>query len=173
MAKYYNTISSRQFTKTLNQFLYLSRAKENLETWMPILFEKLNESKRFWGTFTGYVFENAKYNLCRKLQYLSKKIFTWVASAKLPKKFYFEFSDALNFPYFWNKNARARSCLWNIATFQRNIVYMVSSFVVFFFIRCCWMFNILVDMIKFLQEKILKAISFYWFHNDAWEKITH
>ena len=31
MLKYYITVSNRQFTKTLNQFFDLSRAKENLE----------------------------------------------------------------------------------------------------------------------------------------------
>ena len=36
MLKYYITISLRQFTKTLNQFFYLSRANKNLEIYMPV-----------------------------------------------------------------------------------------------------------------------------------------
>ena len=30
--------------------------------------------------------------------------------------------------------------------------------------------NILQEIIKILQEKMLKAINLYWFHNDASEK---
>ena len=36
-----------KITKTLNQLLNLSRANENLEICMPVLFEQLNESKKF------------------------------------------------------------------------------------------------------------------------------
>ena len=32
-------------------------------------------------------------------------------------------------------------------------------------------FNILKSIIKILQEKMLKAINLYWFHNDVSEKI--
>ena len=46
MLIYYITILLQQFTKTLNQFLYLSRENENLEICMPVLFEQLNESKQ-------------------------------------------------------------------------------------------------------------------------------
>ena len=47
MLKYRITILLRQFTKSLNQFLMLSRASGDLEICMPILFEQLNESKQF------------------------------------------------------------------------------------------------------------------------------
>ena len=47
MLKYYITVSFRQFTKTINQFFYLSRANKNLEICMPVLFVQLNESKHF------------------------------------------------------------------------------------------------------------------------------
>ena len=46
MLIYYITILLQQFTKTLNQFLHLSRENENLEICMPVLFEQLNESKQ-------------------------------------------------------------------------------------------------------------------------------
>ena len=36
MLKYYITILFRQFTETLNQFLDLYRANENLEIYMPV-----------------------------------------------------------------------------------------------------------------------------------------
>ena len=36
MLKYYITVSLRQFTKTSNQFFYLSSANENLEICMPV-----------------------------------------------------------------------------------------------------------------------------------------
>ena len=39
--------------ETLNQFFYLSSENENLETCVQVWFEKLKESKQFWGTFTG------------------------------------------------------------------------------------------------------------------------
>ena len=44
MLKYYITILLRQFTKTLNQFLHLSRENENLEMCLPVLFKQLNEN---------------------------------------------------------------------------------------------------------------------------------
>ena len=47
MLKYYITILLRQFTKTLNQFLNLSRINKNWETCMSFLFQQLNESKQF------------------------------------------------------------------------------------------------------------------------------
>ena len=53
MLKYYITVSFRQYTKTLNQFFYLSSENENLETCVHGWFEQLKESKQFWGTFTG------------------------------------------------------------------------------------------------------------------------
>ena len=45
MLKYYITILLRQFTETINKDL--SRANENVEICMPVLFELLNESKQF------------------------------------------------------------------------------------------------------------------------------
>ena len=47
MLKRYIKISLRQFTKTLNQFLNLSRANKKKEFYMPVLFKQLNESKQF------------------------------------------------------------------------------------------------------------------------------
>ena len=47
-------MKSRKISLNLNkanQFLSLSRANENLEICIPVLFELLNESKQFWGTF--------------------------------------------------------------------------------------------------------------------------
>ena len=62
MLKYYITILHRQFTKTLNHFSKLSRAKKKkkMEIRMPVLFELLNESKQFWGTFFGQCFNKWK-----------------------------------------------------------------------------------------------------------------
>ena len=51
MLKNYITISLGQFTKTLNQFFYLSRANEKFESCMPVLLDQLNELKQFRGTF--------------------------------------------------------------------------------------------------------------------------
>ena len=53
MLNYYITILFQQLKKTLNQFLKLVRAKENIEICMPVLFELLNGSKQFGGTFFG------------------------------------------------------------------------------------------------------------------------
>ena len=39
MLKYYITVLFRQFTKTLNQYFYLSNANENMETCIPLWFE--------------------------------------------------------------------------------------------------------------------------------------
>ena len=65
MLKYYITILHRQFTKTLNQFSKLSREKKKkMEIRMPVLFELLNESKQFWGTFFGQCFN--KWKLSQK-----------------------------------------------------------------------------------------------------------
>ena len=47
MPKYCITILLWQFTKTLHQLFNLSEGKENLEICMPVLFEQLNESKKF------------------------------------------------------------------------------------------------------------------------------
>ena len=47
LLKCYTRILLRQLTKILNQLLNLSRANENLENCMPVLFERLNESKQF------------------------------------------------------------------------------------------------------------------------------
>ena len=41
----------RQFAKTLNQFLYLSSANENLENCIQVWFEQLKKLRQFWGTF--------------------------------------------------------------------------------------------------------------------------
>ena len=51
--KCYITILLQQFTKTLNKFLNLCRINESLEICTPVLFDQLNESKQFWGTFFG------------------------------------------------------------------------------------------------------------------------
>ena len=51
MLKYYIPVLLRHFTKTLNQFLNLPRANENLEIDMPVLLEQWNQSKQFGGTF--------------------------------------------------------------------------------------------------------------------------
>ena len=53
MLKYYITVSFRQFTKTLNQFFYLSSANKNEETCTHVWFEQLKKLKSFWGTFSG------------------------------------------------------------------------------------------------------------------------
>ena len=45
---------------------------------------------------------------------------------------------------------------------------MVNSFA--FSLYSIVMVNILVEIIKILHEKMLKAITLYWFHNDASEK---
>ena len=45
---------------------------------------------------------------------------------------------------------------------------MVNSFA--FSLYSIVMINILVEIIKILHEKMLKAITLYWFHNDASEK---
>ena len=47
MLKYFVTISFRQFTKTLNQFFYLSNANENLDTCIQVWFEQLKELQQF------------------------------------------------------------------------------------------------------------------------------
>ena len=49
--KYYPKIFLRQVTKTLSQFLTLSRTNKNLEICLSVLFELFNESKLFWVTF--------------------------------------------------------------------------------------------------------------------------
>ena len=61
MLKYYITVLLWKFTKTLNQILNLSRANENLEIYMPVLFEQLNESKKFWGISLDNALINRSY----------------------------------------------------------------------------------------------------------------
>ena len=68
--KYHMKISLWHFTKTLNQFFYLSRKDENLEICIVIWFAQSNESKQFWGIFIGKHF-NKWYNL----------IFIWLSPA--------------------------------------------------------------------------------------------
>ena len=51
MLNYYIAISLWQFTKTLNQVFYLPEKNKNLEIYMPVWLEQLNELKQFWGTF--------------------------------------------------------------------------------------------------------------------------
>ena len=78
MLKYYITILFWQFTKTLNQFYSLSWANKNSEICMPVWFEQLNQQiKAVLGTFIRQCFDkrafhlkNAKYYLCKKLQYV-------------------------------------------------------------------------------------------------------
>ena len=53
MLNYYITVLLRQFTKTLNQFFYLSSANKDLETYVPVWFEQFKEQKQFWDTFAG------------------------------------------------------------------------------------------------------------------------
>ena len=45
MPKYCITVLFQQFSKTLNQFFYLSSGNENLETCIPVWFENLKEQK--------------------------------------------------------------------------------------------------------------------------------
>ena len=59
MLKYYITVSLRQFTKTLNQFLDLSSANENLEICIPVWFVQFIESKQFWVNFIGQCFNKS------------------------------------------------------------------------------------------------------------------
>ena len=61
MLKYYITVSLRQFTKTSNQFFYLSRVNKNLEICMPVWFVELNESNQFWGILLDNVLINWDY----------------------------------------------------------------------------------------------------------------
>ena len=155
--KYHMKISLWHFTKTLNQFFYLSRKDENLEICIVIWFAQSNESKQFWGTFIGKHF-NKWYNL----------IFIWLSPAvkQLLVKLNFEFPHAINFFCTWNKEAV--SCRPNIVTFRHNFAYIVNSFSVSFDITV--MINILIDIIKLLHEKMIRAINLYWFRNDVPEK---
>ena len=61
MLKYYITVLLWKFTKTLNQLLNLSRANENLEICVTVLFEQLNESKKFWGISLDNALINRSY----------------------------------------------------------------------------------------------------------------
>ena len=61
MFKQYNTISLSQFTNNITQFLNLPGANGKLEIFLPVLFEQLNESKQFWGTFFDNVSINGNY----------------------------------------------------------------------------------------------------------------
>ena len=45
--KHYITILLRQFKKTLNRFLNLSRGNKNLEICLSVLLEYLHKSKQF------------------------------------------------------------------------------------------------------------------------------
>ena len=65
MLKYYITVSFWQFTKTSNQFFYLSTANENLEICMSVWFVQLNQSNQFWGNFIGCF---NKWRLSQKIQ---------------------------------------------------------------------------------------------------------
>ena len=86
MPKNYITVLFRQFMKTLNQFFYMSRENQNLETWVLVWFEQLKELKQFWDAFTGWYFN--KWKLCQKCKIsclmkttrCSHIIFTWVSS---------------------------------------------------------------------------------------------
>ena len=53
-------------------------------------------------------------------------------------------------------------------TFGHNFAYIVNSFV--FSLDINAMLNILQGLIKILDQKMLKAINLYLFHNDASEK---
>ena len=64
MLRHCITVSLWSFTKTLNQFFDLSRARENLEISIPVWFVQLNESKEFWGNLIGSYFN--KWTLSQK-----------------------------------------------------------------------------------------------------------
>ena len=56
MLKYYISVSFRQFTKTLNKFLYSTRDNKNLEIFMSV-----------WGTFIGKFFDKLTLSLKCKI----------------------------------------------------------------------------------------------------------
>ena len=111
MIKCYATDSLRQFTKTLNQFFFLSGAKKNLEICKPVWFAQLSELKQFWGTFMRKHFniwtlsEKHKIAFSLKITTCEDITFIWLSPGmKQPlKKLHFEFPHTLNFSCTWNK----------------------------------------------------------------------
>ena len=136
MLKYYVIILLRQFVKTLNWFLSLSRANENLEISMSVWYEKLKELNQFWSTLIEWYFDKWmfyqtwKISCYVKITLCSHAIFIWLSTVakQLHKKFHFEFLHAFNFSSTWNKEV---SSYWqNSLTFRHNGAYMVNSVVV-------------------------------------------
>ena len=99
MLRHCITVSLWSFTKTLNQFFDLSRARENLEISIPVWFVQLNESKEFWGNLIGSYFNkwtlSQKYKMGVSLKTAVCKIMIliWLSPAmnQIPEKFYFPF----------------------------------------------------------------------------------
>ena len=104
MLKYYITVSLRHFTKTSNQFFYLSSANENSEICMRVWFVQLNESNQIWGNFIGCFNKwrlSQKYKIAFSLKTAACEdmIFIWLVPAmkQLLEQIDLEFLHALNF----------------------------------------------------------------------------
>ena len=83
-----------------------------------------------------------------------------------PKTWILNFHTLSIFPALEIKKlALVGKLLWR---FWHNFAQVVDSFV--FLLDITVMINILQEIIKTLHKKMLKAINFYRFHNDAWEK---
>ena len=90
--KYYITVSFRQFTKTLNHFLYLSRVRENCLIW--VIERTIGILRYFhWMILNKWTLsQKCKISFSFKTATFSNTIFTWILSAmkQLLENFDFE-----------------------------------------------------------------------------------
>ena len=105
MLKYNIKISLQQFTKTLNQFFYLSRANKSLEICMPVWFVWLNVLKQVWGILLDNILINGHYLIIQKSISVENYCmwgydFLWQSPAmkQVIEKLYFEFRTPSIFP---------------------------------------------------------------------------
>ena len=94
-------------------------------------------------------------------------IFIWtkLAMKQLLQKLYSEFLHVLNFCCTWNRNKEISSCRLNFVTFPHNLIYMVISFV--FSLDITVMINVFWELIKIVNDDMLKATILYRFLHDA------
>ena len=143
MLKYYITFSFQQFTKTLNQFFYLSSAIENFGTGIQVWFEQLKELKQFWGTFTRK-YCHLQWNSYSKSLILNFRTLSIFPAPEIKKV------------------VIVGKILWSFETILHIwLIYL------FFSLDIPVIINILQGTIKILHEKMLNAIYLYWFHNDT------
>ena len=105
MLKYNIKISLQQFTKTLNQFFYLSRANKSLEICIPVWFVWLNVLKQVWGILLDNILINRHcliiQNSISVENYCMRGYdfyMTVTAMKQVIEKLYFEFRTPSIFP---------------------------------------------------------------------------